>query len=329
MFSRRTLIASILVAVVMSLAAPAMSYAAWNGGHDVVGCNAAGKTWYFAEGTTRSGFNEWICLLNPNAGATSAHLTYMLADGKTIGKDYNLPARSRTTVDVDNDVEAGNDVSVKVESGAPVVAERPMYFRYNGTITGGHDVVGATAPRQTWFFAEGTCRPGFAPYICIQNPGGSDAAVRVTYMLGNGKTAVQNVNVAHNSRYTVVVKQALGKGDDAAHDFSAKVETTNGATVVAERPMYFNYKGNWTGGHDVVGAQAPATAFYFAEGTCRPGFDPYICIQNPGATTSHVKITYMLGNGAVKQQAQQRVPRRHAPSPRVSPLAQRPPAWRL
>ena len=303
MFSRRTLIASILVAVVMSLAAPAMSYAAWNGGHDVVGCNAAGKTWYFAEGTTRSGFNEWICLLNPNAGATSAHLTYMLADGKTIGKDYNLPAKSRTTVDVGNDVEAGNDVSVKVESGAPVVAERPMYFRYNGTITGGHDVVGATAPRQTWFFAEGTCRPGFDPYICIQNPGGSDAAVRVTYMLGNGKTAVQNVNVAHNSRYTVVVKQALGEGDDAAHDFSAKVETTNGATVVAERPMYFNYKGNWTGGHDVVGAQAPATAFYFAEGTCRPGFDPYICIQNPGATTSHVKITYMLGNGAVKQQA--------------------------
>ena len=25
-----------------------------------------------------------------------------------------------------------------------------------------------------------------------------------------------------------------------------------------------------------------ASTFYFAEGTCRPNFDPYICIQNPG-----------------------------------------------
>ena len=31
--------------------------------------------------------------------------------------------------------------------------------------------------------------------------------------------------------------------------------------------MYFNYKEKWTGGHDVVGARAPATTFYFAEGT--------------------------------------------------------------
>jgi hypothetical protein len=36
--------------------------------------------------------------------------------------------------------------------------------------------------------------------------------------------------------------------------------------VVAERPMYFNYKGVWTGGHDVVGAPAAAGTWYFAEG---------------------------------------------------------------
>jgi hypothetical protein len=35
------------------------------------------------------------------------------------------------------------------------------------------------------------------------------------------------------------------------------VESTNGVTIVAERPMYFNYQGlgahNWTGGHIVPG----------------------------------------------------------------------------
>ena len=51
--------------------------------------------------------------------------------------------------------------------------------------------------------------------------------------------------------------------------------------ILAERPVYFNYNGAWTGGHDVVGATNPSSTFYFAEGSCRPGFDPYICIQNP------------------------------------------------
>ncbi|MBU1943249.1 MAG: glycoside hydrolase family 9 protein, partial [Actinobacteria bacterium] len=39
----------------------------------------------------------------------------------------------------------------------------------------------------------------------------------------------------------------------------------------------------------------PASTFYFAEGTCRPGFEPYICVQNPGAADAAVKVTYMLG----------------------------------
>jgi poly-gamma-glutamate synthesis protein (capsule biosynthesis protein) len=302
MSKRRTLVISVLLALIAVLAAPTVSLAAWNGGHDVMGCTAPSRTWYFAEGTTRSGFNEWICLFNPSARATAAHLTFMLTDGKTVRKDYSLKPSSRTTVDVGNEVPKGSDVSVKVDADSPVVAERPMYFRYNGVWTGGHDVVGAAAPQTAWYFAEGTCRPGFDPYICVQNPGGGDAAVKITYMLGTGKTVSESLTVKGSSRATVVVKHALGEGDDVAHDFSAKVETTNGALVVAERPMYFNYKGAWTGGHDVIGALAPQQSFYFAEGTCRPGFDPYICIQNPGAKTSQVRVTYMLGNGAVKVQ---------------------------
>jgi len=302
MFSRRSLTISILMALIMSFAGPAMAQAAWNGGHDVVGCTSASRTWYFAEGTSRAGFNEWICLLNPNGHATSATCTYMLVNGLSAQKTYSLKASSRTTINVNNEVPAESDVSVKVDAADPVVAERPMYFRYKGVWTGGHDVLGAKAPLQSWYFAEGTCRPEFDPYICIQNPGGGDAAVRITYMLGNGTTRTQPLTVAKGARSTVVVKEVLGQGDDPAHDFSAKVETTNGALIVAERPMYFNYKGAWTGGHDVVGAAAPAPAFYFAEGSCRPGFDPYICIQNPGATSSKVKVTYMLGSGRIKVQ---------------------------
>jgi hypothetical protein len=136
-----------------------------------------------------------------------------------------------------------------------------MYFDYQGygslNWTGGHDVVGATSPAKTFYFAEGTCRPGFDPYLCIQNPGKTDAAVKITYMKGDGTTQEQSLSVPKSSRVTVVVKNTLGEANDSAHDFSAKVETTNGTEIIAERPMYFDYQGygslNWTGGHDVVG----------------------------------------------------------------------------
>ena len=118
-------------------------------------------------------------------------------------------------------------------------------------------MVGATSAASTFYFAEGTCRPNFDPYICIQNPGTSDANVTITYMKGNGSTDTQTLTVPANSRSTVRVKDKLGEANDAAHDFSSKVECTNGQQIIAERPMYFNYQGagglNWTGGHDVVG----------------------------------------------------------------------------
>jgi len=109
------------------------------------------------------------------------------------------------------------------------------------------------APITTFYFAEGTCRPGFDPYLCIQNPGNSDADVTITYMKGDGTTDSETLTVPKNSRSTVTVRNKLGEGDDAAHDFSAKVQCTNGQEIIAERPMYFNYKSIWTGGHDVVG----------------------------------------------------------------------------
>ena len=113
------------------------------------------------------------------------------------------------------------------------------------------DRYGEVNPGTTYYFAEGTCRPNFDPYICIQNPGGTDAAVTITYMKGDGTTDSQSLTVAKNSRSTVVPRTKLGTGNDAAHDFSTMV--TSDQPIIAERPMYFNYNGVWTGGHDVVG----------------------------------------------------------------------------
>jgi hypothetical protein len=128
-----------------------------------------------------------------------------------------------------------------------------MYFNYNGVWTGGHDVVGATYASSTFYFAEGTCRPGFDTYFTIQNPNTTTADVTLTYMKGDGTTATAFKNVPAKSRATVLARDTLGTGDDASHDFSTRVTCTNDRQIIVERPMYFNYNGVWTGGHDVVG----------------------------------------------------------------------------
>ncbi|MCJ7653665.1 MAG: hypothetical protein MUO75_08205 [Actinobacteria bacterium] len=75
-------------------------------------------------------------------------------------------------------------------------------------------------------------------------------------MKGDGTTDTESLTVPNSARSTVQPRSKLGTGNDPAHDFSAKVECTNGQMIVAERPMYFDYKPgemNWNGGHDAVG----------------------------------------------------------------------------
>ena len=269
-------------------------------------------TFYFAEGSCRPGFDPYICVQNPRPTAVArVRITYMCGNGASVGQSLSVPGSSRATVAVKEKLgsgeDAAHDFSAKVEctNGAAIIAERPMYFSYRSArgviVTGGSDVVGALRPASTFYFAEGSCRPGFDPYICVLNPGGSDARVKIVYMTGDGSTRDSTLVVKARSRGTVAVKDCLGSGDDAAHDFSAKVQAADGKGIVAERAMYFSYDGlaggPVTGGHGVVGAAAPGRSFYFAEGSCRADFDSYICVQNPGSRAADVRITYMKGDG--------------------------------
>ena len=51
-----------------------------------------------------------------------------------------------------NPALAGQGFSTVVESDQPVVAERAMYF---DNFRSGHDALGVTSGRTTWYFAEG------------------------------------------------------------------------------------------------------------------------------------------------------------------------------
>ena len=373
---------------------------------------ATAQEWYFAEGTTRENFDAWACLENPGAAAGKAKLAFQTAGGEEVPYQVDLPARSRVTLHLNHVLGPGVDFSFSVKADVPIVAERPMYFLYNGAWSGGHDVMGAAAPLTEWYFAEGCTRPGFDTWLCLQNPGATPASVDIDYYCGDGSTVTRTgIAVPARSRLTVPVHDPtlgsrpprLGRrrrlhppprrptaspswpsapctsyttgpgregttswapprpspsgtsrkatpapgfdkwlclqnpGADSGQrghrlllrrrlhrhpcrhrrarplplhrqrqrrsvgpgsDVSIHVQSTNGVPIVAERPMYFNYNGAWTGGHDVMGAAAPLDEWYFAEGYTGSGFDNWLCLQNPGATQASVDIDYYCGDGS-------------------------------
>lgn len=114
---------------------------AWTGGSNVVGTNSSATTWFFAEGTTRDDFNEFLCLQNPGNVIAHVTITYYATSGQAINKSWAVSANSRLTVNVNADAGADQDISARVSSDSPIIVERPMYFDYNGW-TGGHAVVG-------------------------------------------------------------------------------------------------------------------------------------------------------------------------------------------
>jgi hypothetical protein len=233
-------------------------------------------------------------------------VTYYLGGGQApVVKSLTVPASSRYTVTVHDGREGvgrGQEVSARVTTtnGGGIVVERPMYFRYQGgmgAVTGGHDVMGAASPRPTWYFPDGATAAGYDLYLTLMNPAGQDSQVRLTYYVaGEAAPRTRDIVAPRNARTTVAVHEAAqGVGRDKT--LGVKVETTNGVDLVAERPMYFRYGPAIDGGHDALGAAAPARTWLFAEGYTGTGFDEYLAVLNPNATPAEVTVTYYLNGG--------------------------------
>ncbi|MDY6795730.1 MAG: DUF5719 family protein [Actinomycetota bacterium] len=268
-----------------------------NGINFVVPLPAVVSTSYFAEGYTGTDFDEWLCILNRDAGPATAQVTYLYADGTTpFTRDYPISGDTRMTLNVNQEAGSGKEVSIKLESDGDLIAERPMYFDYQGVYPGGHDVVGAPAPSSNWYFAEGYTGSGFDEWICVLNPGDEEADLIFRFQTQEaGEQVRTGYFVPANSRRTFKANDVLGE------NFQASLEVESGQPVVVERPMYFDYSGiggnSWRGGHCVIGATSLSREYFFAEGTTRSGFEEWITLQNPNAHDIVVGADYQLGPG--------------------------------
>ncbi len=268
----------------------------WTGGHCAEPALDTSRTWHFAEGTTRAGFEEWLCLANPGAADATVHATYYFADGGSLTIPYTVPAWRRYTVDVNATVGPERDVAISINSDQPIVAERPMFFAYRGAWDDGHITAGATSPHETWFFAEGTTRAGFEEWLCLANPGEEAAEVEVTYGLSTGGITKQKFSVPAMRRHTILVNSVVGPERDVA------ISIDSDRPIVAERSMYFDYRSKWNGGHLSLGAPAASTSWFFAEGTTRAGFEEWLCLFNPTGEEALVEVKYVFQDASTQTQ---------------------------
>lgn len=257
---------------------------------------AAAYTWYFAEGYTGAGFQEYICIANPTSAGAEVSVEFLFAGGGSKQAVVSVAPMSRSTLDVNTAAGAGKEVSARMTSTcADLVMERPIYFNYQGKWAGSHCVFAAQQTATEWYFAEGYTGGGFDEYICVLNPSPATADLTFMFQTAGSGEIVRSGSVAARSRATFKVNDILGQGIEASFRVRSSVP------VVAERPMYFDYQSRsgarWQGGHCVMGAVSLAPNWSFAEGTTRQGFDEWLTLQNPGESAMKIQAVYQTGAG--------------------------------
>ncbi len=254
-------------------------------GTDCIGVQSPSYTWYLAEGTTDYGFDTFLLIQNPSTRTAVVNVTYMTPGGPVEKSPINIPANSRHTINVKDDLP-NEEMSFEVVSNRRVIAERSMYW---DGMRGGHDSIGTNSPARDWYLGEGSTDWGYDEYILLENPGDVAASVDITYMTPEGPEPQPAVSVPPGSRVTVHVNDDL-----PGRDVSAMVTADRG--IVVERSMYWN-NGTGKGGHCAIATPQPRQECFLAEGSTDWGFDEWILVQNPNDTVANVGIEYMTSAG--------------------------------
>jgi hypothetical protein len=259
--------------------------------HSSVGVEAASPTWFLPEGSSAWGFETWLLIQNPNNVGTTCHITYMIEGAAPQYFDKVVPANSRRTFNMADDI-GSHDASIRVESPPPqpVIVERSVYRNSRRL---GTDSTGATAAANAFLLGEGTTAWGFTTYLLIQNPTGAPVDVAVWFLTPGGPVPYPGITMPALSRRTIRVNDYLPNTDCSFY-----VQGLAGANIVAERSMYWG--GDTPFGeaaHDSIGVDNPHYKWYLPDGGCGQLTETWTLVQNPNNVPVNILITYMSEAG--------------------------------
>jgi|GEM_PF-707619 len=242
-----------------------------SGATDVIGLQNLSDDWLFAEGFTGGHFQQYFVISNLDPGMTQANVTINLEYTDGTRRSYNVSVKPQSqlfwNVNTNGLYPTSQSVSAEItSSGANIIVEREMFFKYNHvgngrslTVSGGTDVAGQLGPTgvTSYSFAEGYTNQGYDEWLTIQNPTANSETITITLVNAKSNVYTFPVTVVSHSRSTVdivatVIQHLYHTGDGYnGYEVSMAVQS-NGGPFIAERPMYWNASGT-QGGSDVIG----------------------------------------------------------------------------
>ena len=222
-------------------------------GNNSLGLTELSRTWYFAEGNTLPGVDQFILLANPGSAPANVTIEYLRQGTSSQTRTLVVPANSRQTVNVRFDQLAGLGTLTTTErhgtaitSDVPIAAERSMYFSTDtATWIAGHNTVGAPRTANVWALPEGASfTDQLRTDVLIANPNTATVALTVVYLLESGESVRREYNLAGKQRLTL---HGTDEQPLIGRAYSTIVLSANG-NVVAERSSTFKALGAEIGG---------------------------------------------------------------------------------
>jgi hypothetical protein len=255
----------IIVERAMYLDRPGQTFGA---GHESAGITNLATAWFLAEGATGGYFDLFVLVANPGETAATIRATFLLPDGTSIVKTYDVGAKSRFNIWVDTEDARLADTAVSTivtsTNGVPIIVERAMWWPGPTAAqwAEAHNSAGATASASRWVLAEGevNATSGIETYILIANTSSFAGTARVTLLFEDGTTADQTFPLTANSRFNVAVAAAFPAA--SGRRFGAVVESlgSSPAQIVVERAMYSDAGGvSWAAGTNALATVSDST----------------------------------------------------------------------
>ncbi len=207
----------------------AMYFDRGQGGHDTMATPEPGKTWYFAAGGSRGGFDTWLLLENPGNAPATVRVSFMTDAGTVINQPMFVLPHARSSLFTDPLVP--NAVyGIRVDSDQSVVAERAVYFDDGRA---GFDATAVAAPAAEWFLPEGSTLGSFEEQLSVLNPQPQAVNVLVEFRPQDGEAPPpQRFSIGPTTRVTLDVNPQVP-------DANVALRVTADKPVVVERTTYF------------------------------------------------------------------------------------------
>jgi hypothetical protein len=172
---------------------------------------APSQTWYFPDGSTLAGNQEFFSLFNPGGSPALVRVQPFSTGDVPHAIIVHIPAHARASLPLHDKLQHAS-LAALLQSDQPIVAQEVRYTEHGGVAL----VDGVTQPSRSWGLAEGYAGAGFSEWLALFNPATRHAQAMVRLFGRNGLDHILRVQVPAQRVFYVYVNDVPPNGPVAS-----------------------------------------------------------------------------------------------------------------